>query len=70
MAEKIGLFAKTKIFLGEVRTEMTKVVWPTREQTKVYTVVVIASTAVVGLVIGVWDLILSRVVQFIFRINT
>jgi preprotein translocase subunit SecE len=66
MAEKIGLFAKTFIFLGEVRTEMTKVTWPTREQTKSYTIVVLVSTAIMCFATGIWDLGLSWVMRFVF----
>lgn len=69
MAEKLGLFARTKIFLGEVRTEMSKVVWPTKEQTKVYTIVVIVSTALMSTGIGLWDVVLAQVMRFVFGVG-
>ncbi len=69
MAEKIGLFARTRIFIGEVRTEMSKVVWPSREQTKTYTIVVLAASAAVCVAIGLWDLVLSRAMGVIFGVD-
>lgn len=69
MAEKLGLFARMLVFLGEVRTEMSKVVWPTKEQTKTYTIVVLVSTALISGVIGIWDLALSRAIMLVFGIQ-
>ncbi|MCC6547675.1 preprotein translocase subunit SecE [Candidatus Sumerlaeota bacterium] len=62
------MFEKTKIFYGEVRTEMSKVVWPTTEQVKTWTMVVIVSTALFAASIGVWDFILTWAVSKIFSL--
>ncbi len=42
-------------FLGEVRTELSKVVWPTRAQTINYTITVIVFSLVVALILGSVD---------------
>jgi len=63
------MIEKTKNFFQEVQVELSKVVWPTQEELKMYTLVVIISTAIVAAVIGVWDLILGRIVLQFFGIN-
>ena len=44
-------------FLKEVRVELSKVSWPTRNETVVYTLVVIGLSLVVALYLGVLDFI-------------
>lgn len=46
-------------FLKEVREELSKVAWPTREQTIRYTVLVIVVALAVGLFLGGLDYILT-----------
>lgn len=60
---KVGLFDKTKNFFGEVRTEMDKVSWPSREQVWTYTQVVLGSTAAISLLMGGWDMVLGWAIQ-------
>ena len=52
-------------FVGQVKTEMKKVAWPSRQELISSTVVVLVSTAVLALFIGVCDLVLSRVINFL-----
>ena len=47
-------------FLGQVKTEMGKVAWPSKDELISSTVVVIVTTILLGIFIGVCDLILSR----------
>lgn len=42
-------------FLGEVRAELAKVVWPTKKETVKYTVVVIIFSIAVSLILGLAD---------------
>ncbi len=69
MAEKLGVFDKTKIFLGEVRTEMAKVVYPTSQEVKTYVTVVMISTAVISVVMGLWDMVLGYLVKVVFQLQ-
>ncbi len=69
MAEKPGFFARLNIFMGEVRTELSKVVWPTQEETKTYTIVVLITTLLISSAIGLWDLGLTRLMGLIFGFN-
>lgn len=43
-------------FLGEVKNELVKVVWPTRKQTLQYTLIVILFSLVVSAILGAADL--------------
>jgi len=54
-------------FLKEVQTELSKVVWPTREQTIKLTLLVIAISVAVGLFIGGLDIIFIKIVDTLLR---
>ncbi len=47
-------------FLGEVKTELQKVIWPTKQETLKYTLVVIAFSLGVALILGAADYGLFR----------
>ena len=47
-------------FLTEVKTELAKVVWPTRQETVKYTVTVILFSLGVAAVLGAFDLGLTK----------
>lgn len=48
-------------FLKEVRSELKRVVWPTRQEAIRLTMVVVIVSALVGVYIGALDYILTRV---------
>lgn len=54
-------------FLKEVREELEKVAWPTREQTIRYTVLVIIVAVGVGLFLGGLDYLLTLATAFILE---
>lgn len=54
-------------FLKEVGVELSKVVWPSKEQTVKLTIMVITVTIAVGLFIGGMDFILAQVSSLLFR---
>lgn len=54
-------------FLKEVKTELSKVVWPTRDQTIKLTLLVIAISVFVGLFIGGLDIIFIKIVDTLLR---
>jgi len=56
---------KIGLFFNQVKMEMQKVAWPTRTELLSSTVVVIISTILLGIFIGICDLVLSRVVQIL-----
>ena len=47
-------------FLSEVRSEMSKVTWPNRNQTVKMTIIVLIVSVVVGVLIGGLDVLLTR----------
>jgi len=65
-AEKKSLWARFTQFMHEVRTELERVSWPTRQQMVAFTTVTIITTAFLTLVIFVMDLGFRRgVLSFI-----
>ena len=52
-------------FLGQVKTEMGKVAWPSKAELISSTIVVIVTTLLLGIFIGVCDLVLSRGVNLL-----
>jgi preprotein translocase subunit SecE len=57
------MFEKLRRFLGEARIEMGKVTWPTREELKESTKIVIVATFVVTIFIGVIDQLLTLIIR-------
>jgi len=54
-------------YMKDVRSELTKVSWPTREELRDSTVVVIVTVLLVATFIGIVDQGLNRVVALIFK---
>lgn len=54
-------------FLKEVREELNKVAWPSREQTIRYTVLVIIVAVVVGLFLGGLDYVLTWITAYLIE---
>lgn len=54
-------------FLKEVKEELSKVVWPTREQTVRYTILVITVAVVVGLFLGGLDFLLTKITALVLE---
>jgi preprotein translocase subunit SecE len=57
------MIEKMKRFFSETRGEMRKVTWPTRDELKESTKIVIVATFVVTLFIGIIDQILTLLVR-------
>ena len=56
-----GMWEKVTTFLVEVRTEFTRVIWPTRTELVNSTTIVIVFAIVFAIFIGLFDLVLSYV---------
>lgn len=52
-------------FLREVRVEMSKVTWPTREELISSTIVVVIAVAIAGVYIAVFDAVFSRLISWL-----
>lgn len=54
-------------FLGEVKLEMKKVNWPTRQETLKYTLIVIGFSIVVALYLGGVDFLVSKLLTYLIN---
>jgi len=59
------MIERLKLFLTETRTELKKVTWPTRDELRESTIVVIVSTFIVTVFVGVVDQIISRIIRLV-----
>lgn len=64
-----NLIVRPRVYYHQVRNEMAKVTWPTKQDVKTYTIVVLVSTAIVCVLMGVWDVVLSTALRTIFNIG-
>ncbi|OGX16902.1 MAG: preprotein translocase subunit SecE [Omnitrophica WOR_2 bacterium RBG_13_44_8b] len=60
-------FQKIKTFLTEVKTELSKVAWSSRQELITSTIVVITVTAIITAFIGVIDLTLSKMLASLLK---
>ena len=64
--ESQGIFGRIGLFYRQVVSELRKVVWPTRNQLTTYTAVVLVFVSFVIAVVSVLDLILTKIVFWVF----
>ncbi len=55
------------IFLKEVKDELGKVVWPTRDEIIRLTAVVIIVSLIVGVYLGLIDLVLTKILALVIK---
>lgn len=60
-----SLPARIGRYFREVRSELRKVVWPTRQELITYTIVVLATVAIVSLFLGVVDIAVSELLTLL-----
>ncbi len=64
----MNIFSKISNFLKEVRAELKKVTWPTRQETIKHTLAVIFITLAVAIFLGAADLLFQFLMnQFILK---
>lgn len=54
-------------FLGDIREELKKVSWPTRKQTIRLTLIVLLMSLIIGLYLGIIDILLTKVLELLTR---
>lgn len=54
-------------FFGEVKSELKKVTWPTKDQVIRLTGVVIIISLIVGIFVGGLDLIFTKTMEFVIK---
>lgn len=63
MASPINMFKKIGDYLRESRVELKKVVWPTKQQTRNHTLMVIGISLGVAAFLGAIDYFLNKVLE-------
>ncbi|MBU3958457.1 MAG: preprotein translocase subunit SecE [Candidatus Omnitrophica bacterium] len=63
----MNIFKKFTNFLREVKIELSKVSWSTRQELMGSTFVVIVVTFIMALFIGLFDLSFTRILSLVFR---
>lgn len=66
-AVRPGIFTAFSEYVKDVRVEMSKVSWPTREELRESTLVVIVMVFVISIFIGVVDRVLSFAFEAVLR---
>jgi preprotein translocase subunit SecE len=64
--EPQSLFGRIGLFYRQIVSELRKVVWPTKNQLTTYTAVVLVFVCFVILVVSIFDLILTKIVFWVF----
>lgn len=62
---KVKFGKRISVFLKEIRSELKKVIWPTKSQLINNTLTVLAFCLIMGAMIWVADFVFSRLFQFI-----
>jgi preprotein translocase subunit SecE len=60
-----SVVSNVKAFLGSVKTELSKVTWPSRKETVGTTGVVIFIVIIISLYLGLCDLVLTKLIHLI-----
>lgn len=60
--------SKITQYFEETKTELKHVIWPTRNQTLYYTVIVILLSVIISYYLGIFDFVFSQVLQKIIHI--
>lgn len=60
------MLKKTRAFLTDVRVELKKVTWPSRQDTLASTAVVIVVVFIISFYLGFIDILLSSVIKGLF----
>ena len=61
------MIERLRAFLTDTKNELKKVTWPTKEELKESTRVVIVASFLLTVFIGVIDQILNRIIKLIFQ---
>jgi len=56
-----GFLARSSSFLTAVRAELRKVTWPTRDELKKATRMIVVLSLVLGVAIGIMDVVLQKI---------
>jgi preprotein translocase subunit SecE len=64
-----GFFARIQEFFQEVMVEMSKVAWPSKNELKAHTTVVMVTLLILAGIIGVYDWVFLRVIRLMLMLG-
>jgi preprotein translocase subunit SecE len=64
--QSLGLFGRIGLFYRQIISELSKVVWPTRNQLTTYTAVVLVFVAFIIAVVSLLDVVLTKAIFLVF----
>jgi len=64
----VGMVGRFNQFLREVRAELEQVSWPTRQELIDSTRIILVTTALLAVFIGVCDWVLSQLMVWLWRV--
>lgn len=64
-----AVLERIRRYFREVRAELSRVDWPSRQELFAMTVVVIVVLAAMALYLGLWDLLFTLLVQWLQRVR-
>ena len=67
MKKLVELLKRLKTFLSEVKIELKKCTWPTRQELFGSTMVVVISVLIIGVFVGLSDTILMGLLRAVLR---
>ena len=67
-AKKPGLFKRFGGFLRSCRGELKKITWPTPKQTAKNTGIVLATMAVIGVIVVLLDIFFAQIIKLLMSI--
>jgi preprotein translocase subunit SecE len=67
MKKIVELFNMLMTFLGEVKIELKKCTWPTRQELFGSTMVVVISVLIIGVFVGLSDTVLMGLLRAVLR---
>ena len=68
-APKPGVIDQTRSFVQDVRVEMDKVTWPSREDLKASTTVVLFFLGLLAVVVGGMDIVFQNVMLWLLKLT-
>ena len=64
-----NMFARLKLFFQDVQVEMSKVAWPSKEELKGLTQVVLVTLLVLAAIVGLYDWVFLNVVKLLLLLG-
>ena len=68
-AQQPGIFTRVQLFFEGVRDEMKKVAWPTRDELRASTGIVLMMLALMALIVAGLDVIFLTLIRLIMRLG-